>query len=64
MTDARDFKQLFKAILPILAVLNFSEVNCAIELSHSPTETNVILVCENGCWNMQNCEQEKKIDQT
>ena len=48
MIDARDLKQLFKAILPILAILNFGEVSCAIELSDSPTELNVILVCESG----------------
>jgi hypothetical protein len=48
MIDAPDLKQLFKAILPILAILNFGEVNCAIELSNSPIELNVILVCQSG----------------
>jgi hypothetical protein len=39
MIDARDLKQLFKAILPILAILNFGEVKLCDRIVRQPNRT-------------------------
>jgi hypothetical protein len=55
MIDAGDLEQLFKAMPPVLAVLDFRKVDGAVEFPNRPAELNVVLRGKGHGWCMQYC---------